>query len=322
MIVRSEQEEAAQSLIEAMRSHLSGLEVSVVVVVVDQVAPDYQTQLETAKTVVDEHGALAAIWCDLATGQRCLLYAPDQGDGRVLIRDLDEASQEGRAEAVAVIVRTSLDELLLLGERETSAQVEQTPASDGQLAVEDSADFEAAQARRLLEVSTAYAFYVHSTSHPAIHGLDIGLGLRIAGGLAAKAGYTLLGPIEENGETANLRVTRHPIRAGLEYRFAWHALALNLGAALTIDVVSFKNTGLHPDLAPDTDDNDLLLSVLPTIGVSRRLVGGLTVFCLVGAEISLTSLKYVTELSGEQEELVRAWPVQPWFWAGLALELL
>jgi hypothetical protein len=90
-----------------------------------------------------------------------------------------------------------------------------------------------------------------------------------------------------------------------------------------VDYVTFEVRGLQDDMAPVTDHDDVVFSFIAALEARLSLIPRLQLMITAGAEIPVRSVHYVVQTpDGGEELLLDAWPVQPWIFVGLAVDLL
>ena len=339
LIVPSDQQNVLMSVIRAVQSQLSDLDVVLKLHSLDHLPPEPASQLENAEKISTETGALAVFWFDISIEGQGLLYIASEGGGQIVLRRIVEASEEGRAEALAVIVRGSVKELLMTGKltpsppEHVSSQAEPPPLPTPEMIRNISINIR--QAEPLVPESEtyeyvwlyqelAYALYVHSAEHPAIHGLNVSIGFNVVDEISLIAGYTVQEPLIHDGDTASIQLQRHPIHFGIRTHFNIGVITIGGALPLIIDYANFENTSLAANMISVRDDSDVIFGLMPRLEIGYRIIDRLRLVILAGAEISLNARHYVSPapVEGEEEVLLDSWQVQPWLLAGFWVDII
>jgi len=327
-------EDVSRLVVRAVQSQLSDLDVSFRLSPVERLPDGLRGQIALAEQLAAESSALAVFWCDLADREQVFLYLRGVEADRILVRRLEEPDVGGMAEALAIIVRASIGELLRGGRvgiavAEAVAAEEPVPApAPVEPAEQPPAPVEGEPAPRVLRIANriGYVFETYSGEQPATHGLGLGVGIRVHPNIWLLAGYTIAATIRGGGgegDAAAIRLARHPIHLGLGGFLEAGAFELGGSVAAVVDYVTFEVRELREGMDAVEDNDDVLVSLLPALEARLWLFSRLQAVLAVGAEIPLRAAHYVARtLDGGQEVLLDAWPAQPWILAGLAVELL
>lgn len=327
MIVPTDQLEATEPVITAVTGHLSDVEVSFETSEVPALLPSLREQLEYAAKVAASSGALAVFWCDLSATGASLLYIAEPEADRILVRRLEGQTEEARAEELGVIIRSSLVEMLsggTIGVRVVEALkarglVLSSPPPPPVKSRESTDKKD--EVHRLFD-TVAYALCVHSEDHPAVHGLDLRLGLRINISWAVVLGYTVLSTVEETSDLVTVRLDRHPMTLGVSARFRAGPAWIGVSAGALLDYSTFENYTLASGMLSVADRADVLLSATAGVELHLPVAQRLSVFMYLGAEISVIASHYAVEGPNGRRVLLDSWPVQPWGLIGFLVEIL
>ncbi len=326
MLVPQGQEEMFQPVIRAVQSQLSDIDVVFRLKPVEALERDIPAQVAMAERVARDWKAIAVFWCDLVAEDQIFLYLTEYEGDRILVRKLREKEEGGRAEALAIIVRTSISEMLKGGEIGVRA------AHIAEVAPEPPAQTKTAPPTKPpppptveappshgLAFHIAYAFLTYSADNPATHGLDLGLEFFINDNWALIGGYTVLSPIKESGEYSGLRLKRHPGRLGVAARFPVARFTPGASLFLVIDVATFENFDLPETLDGVKDRNDVIFGVMPMADLGIKITDLLSAFISAGAEVQINPKFYVTEAN---DELLDSWPVHVVLLAGFSFRII
>jgi hypothetical protein len=336
MIVPEGQERDAEPVVRAVDSQLSDLRVELRLHSSSSHPSDLPGQVAIAGQVAAEQGALVVCWYDLIARRQVFLYLTGADQDRILVRKLEEPEDAGRAEAIAIIIRSSVNEILAGGvigiaaasvapapppaplpTAAPSAPPPTVPEQEPPMPEEPPPPTPEERDRLLLDLG--YVLHVHSSAQPVTHGLGVALGVRLHPSWMLLAGYTVLGRIRGAGESATVVLSRHPIH--LAARLAFDLGMVDLGAtlALVLDYATFEVRRAAEELDVVDDHDDLIVAVVPSFDLRARLVGGLHLLIGLGVEIPLHDVHYVVQGPAGPETLLDSWPVQPRLLAGFEL---
>ncbi|MCP4675452.1 MAG: hypothetical protein GY854_08095 [Deltaproteobacteria bacterium] len=332
MIVPADQNEASVPVIQAVKAQFADLEVQLLLRSVDTLARGVREQIGQAEQAARAHDALAVFWCDLSSEEHMFLYLSEKEGNRVFVRRLSETEKGGRAEALAIIVRDSIAEMLRGAKIgvEVVKMVEPPPVPEVTAAPEDTEPEEEPRGvGRWLYGQIGYTYYGYSGDQPVVHGLGLGLGVHIHSNISIIGGYTILATIEEQrtieeqSKTVSLRVSRHPVNLGLRAHYFTGIIDIGGALVFVMDYAAFESHSFSSSPDVNKDNGDLLLSVVPAVEVVFVVAGKLGLFISAGAEISLIAKHYLVEITpGEKMVLLDSWPVQPWAVAGLRIGII
>jgi hypothetical protein len=343
MMIFEEQEEASREIVEAVGGHLSDLDVDFGSRIVGPRSSEEIANIQLAGEVAADKSVIAVFWYASLEDQVYLYLSGNDGN-RILVRKLENAAQaRGRAEGLAIIVRSSIIALLQGGiigiavhesaQMETGAGASQknapTPEKVGK-SVQDGRDSDEsveeegsgpADSLRLF-MRLGYNVGIRSEDDPFVNGFGLDLLLHLNRFLALTAGYTVFFPVQGRGAFATAKVYRHPFRFGLNGGIRVKRVRLGLSLALVLDYTTQEVTDLAPDIDANDDMNDLTVGLLPMLDVVIPITGRLGIFLAAGAEFFFNSRRYTASSGGEKELLVDTWPVQPCFMAGIRVNLV
>jgi hypothetical protein len=334
LLVPPAQKELAESLVVAAGSGLLDLDVELFVIDVDApVAPPPDGAIEAQRIAIGA-GAFAGIWIDPADGGTVFALAADAPPEGVFVRRVGESDPGARVEAMAVIIRTAIEQLLAVASEPPRPAIPQKPepvlpappapppkAAPG-AAGERSAEPARDRGGVGLAQETEYAMQVPSQALGASHGVNLRIGVSIPRRVAVYAGYTALSPVSSHGALGDVELTRHPFHVGVKARLGT-GLVRGFGEAnLVIDYLVPKLSSLAPNLRAKNAEPSIHASALAVVGVGLHVLAPVTIYVAAGAEIPFDRTGY-TIGSGERTQRVAApWPVQPWVLAGLILDVL
>ncbi|MBW2277627.1 MAG: hypothetical protein JRF63_09065 [Deltaproteobacteria bacterium] len=322
-----EAEDVSRLVVRAVQSQLSDLDVTFRVSPVEQLPGSLREQIALADRLASEADALAVFWCDLTNREQVFLYLSGTETDRILVRRLEEPDKSGMSEALAIIVRSSIGELLRGGRVgiEVAEVVAVEPPPPALPAPAPPAPGEPPPEPRVLRIThrIGYVFETYSAEQPATHGLELGLGARVHPYVWVLAGYTMVGTLREDGRAASIRLRRHPVHLGLGVAFPVGMFELGASVAGVVDFSTFEVRGLDREKMKAVQDlSDVVFSVVPMLEARLRFLARLQLLLAVGVEIPVSAVHYVAETTeGEDEVILDAWPVQPRFFAGMAVDL-
>ena len=319
MLVPKVQDASVSAAAEAISSQISDLEADLAVTPVDALPTSFDAALATARSHARPSGVTAIFWVIETEDDAALLYLFEGDGARALVRRVEGPGGPARLEALSVIVRMSIAELLRGGR--IGVAVETEAAAPAPAPVERRAAPTPEEPRRgWLRPGVAYALAMASEEHPVVQGLDVALGASPLQHLWVLAGYTFFERIESSGADASISVARHPLRLGVRGAERWSALELGLSLSFVADWTTFRlKTG--SDLHPVGGQDDFVWGLLPAIDFGVSFTRWLVVFASFGAEIDLPSLSYAYEKDGARVVLLDTWKAQPRLLVGLAVDV-
>ncbi len=321
-IIPQEYEETSSSLEDAIQSQLSDLDITLNIVRRINVPGELQNALEIARDIAAEREARVVFWYhELETTQLFLYLIQHPGD-HVLVRAIKEETAGGRTEAAAIIVRLSVRELIQGGTIgiKIPEQRQDKPFSNAARDNQSNSGRSEKQAREIpfLINTLSYAYHAHSTRHPAIHGLDLKLGIRVHRNWTMFAGYTVMSSLENETDDVSLTYSRHPARLGGMWsaKLGWVELGASLAAIFDYSTYEARFT------QTSRRDTHFLVSALPSIEFIFWITNHIGLTVTGAAEIALNPEYYgYTDIDG-RHILLDAWRVQPWAMVGMVLGIL
>jgi len=317
MIAERNDTVAAEVVVRAVQAQLSDVSVALQVIWVDALAPDLPSQIAKAEETAKGSAAVAVIWCDLARADRIYLYFAAPSGGRVLVREL-AGSGTGMAEALAIIVRSSVEAVLAGGEigtvvspkpKEEESDKRPPPAvakvkDEGRLAV-----------------TTAYELDVMSTENPAVHAAAVALSIRVGDHISLGVGYVISGLVEAEAGGAFLKLRRHPVWMGGSVFWRAGRVRVGLDLAFQFDVVTENVRATAAGVVPANGGHEVEPSIVPMLRVAVTVIPHLELFVAAGADIALHRTRYMVDTPSGPVELLPTWPARPRIIAGLEVAL-
>ncbi len=337
MIVPMDQEEISIPVVRAVESQLSDLNVTLVISTQERLPDSLESQIDIAKTVAGENRAIAVFWCDLRAKDQLFLYLSEYEGKNILVRRLEKTEETGRAEGLAIILRSSVEAMLQGGQIGVNPPVKrkpvQAPASKPEPVyspgIEPIVSLEnEASPQSLFALQVAYALHVYSSDHPAVHGVNIGVNLHVHPNLSLIAGYTFIGNIEENSTNTPIlvRIRKYPAYLGLRLSFQVGIIELGGSVSLIVDYTTQEILNISSDaMFASSDTDDVFIGVFPALEILIPIVDRLKFFVFVSAEVPFNAKQYSIEVSegpDNREGLLNPWPIQPWIFAGIWVDLL
>jgi hypothetical protein len=333
MMLSQDQRKDSVAVADAVKAQLSDLEVALVIREVESFPGSLADQIAGAGVIAREERVIAVFWYDLSTEDQVYLFLAGRGGKRVLVRKLEESKDRGRAEGLAIIVRSSAIAMMQGGEigitvaeaLEKNAASPKKPDEMGprdKLQKPQALGPEAGLEDERLSIGIAYAYNARHTKHPALNGLGLGMDLRLVWKLRLTAGFYFFQPIHGKGDLASATIRRHPIHLGLGLEVDLGGFRLSGFAATVVDFVEQEVSGLSPGMSEGSDMNDVVFGVLAMLGAIAPLTPRLDVFLLLGALTVFNERRYDVKLGGETETLIDSWPVQPSMLAGISVKVM
>ncbi|MCK9458933.1 MAG: hypothetical protein M0R80_04775 [Proteobacteria bacterium] len=336
LLVPPAQKELADSLVVAAGSGLLDLDVELFMVDVEAALRPPPDGAVEARAIARNAGAFAAIWIDPAEGGTVCAVAAGTAAGEAFVRRVGEPDPDAQVEAMAVIIRTAVEQILAAAREPATPATPVIPAPEAPPTGSRSPPAAPARAppdaRRQEPVpgdrdfgllqETEYAMHVASKQLGVSHGVNLRLGATVPYGLAAYAGYTALSPVAVRGALGDLELTRHPFHVGFKAHVG-EGLVRGFGEAnLVVDYLVPRLSSLAPDLRATDTEPSILVSALAVVGIGLHVLAPVTIYAAAGAEIPFNRTAYVIGSGDRVERVAAPWPVQPWVLAGLMLDVL
>ena len=302
LIAADELQETAP-LVPAVRSQLSDLEVVFQLHTVEEFPAQLAEQLQLAREMARTENAIAVFWLDRTTHDQVFLFLTGESGDRVLVRELAEMDEPGRHEALAIIVRSSVDAMLRGGR----IGIEHVPAESTASAPAGTKPATAG----VLSVGLSFALKSHSGTHPALAGLDIRIGLQVYRSLSVLVGYTFVQPMEVEGSTASARILRHPARIGVGLSWSLGAFRLGPSLCLVVDYTTARAHDLAAGLTAIEDVGNLVLGLAPAAEIGLSLSRWSELLVQLEGEVPLNGRRYVVDAGGGREVLLEPWRFRP-----------
>jgi hypothetical protein len=326
MLVGEPDSEDTRATVMAVSSQLSDVEAELVIRSVDTLPADFDGALRLFGSLTSSRDVAAVFWIAREASGAAVLFLFEGNGSRALLRRVEtEAEGEtARGEALAVIVRMSLEALLRGGRIGVSVdEMDAAPpvpvATRAAVVVPPPSEKEGAK-RRWFRVGAAYLLLVRSTDHPAVSGGDLSVAMSPVPNLAVGVAYTFLQRIEAADDRAALSLARHPLRIGLRGSLRRSAIELGLSLDLVMDWSTFE-VKVGPRLTGAVDLRDFFVGLLPAFDLGVVVVSRIILFASLGVEVDLPALSYGYRLDGQRVVLANAWEAQPRLLIGVAVDL-
>jgi hypothetical protein len=326
---------AAQHVIRAAWAQLSDVPVDLRVVRVARIPRSPARQLARARRAGSRASVVAVFWVDTSREVLRILLCGRGGD-RLVTRPLGEASSEGHAETIAVILRTTVRAHRqgrsvgrALPPPEPRRRASSPPAPKGGADVGGGRANGGARTERAarmgLELAGATDLFAQDRLRLGT-GLRVGLLVHLVPRWAVFAAYRLEAPMRvSESEVASLQIRRHPVELGA--RFCWSSGRFSLGARLALGLLVLDRdlALLDSDYLPLEAGPDLQLTVTPSLLVAFRPTRRLAVVLELGVRILAVGNRPYTLRALEQEDpdvlLVDPLVAQPQIRLGLEVDL-
>jgi len=309
MIAPRDKPKVAQTLREAVKAQLSDVSLQLRVQEVESLPSPADCRLASARKLAGQRGVAAVFWFDPGTNRVCLLFAPDRG-GRLVNRRVTGSGEEGRYEAVAVLVRTAVRDSHLPraaeGARPGSPRV-LWPRRQGR-----------GPGPARLELELAYGLELVDPAAELAHGLRLAAQVNLHRHWAVFLGFRLEARVVVDDSDGAVELQRYPVDAGVRGR--WWIGALELGARLGVGFAYSRLVQRLPSTSSNavgtTSEWLVFLGAYGYVGV--RPVDRLLLFAAVGARVYVVNAKY--GLNGGTV-LLSPWPVQPSLLVGIGVDI-
>ncbi len=310
MLAPPNQSKVTRTLRDAVKAQLSDVKYQLRIQTVPSLATGRYCRLARAREIVRGRSVAAVFWFDSAANRVCLLFSGDRG-GRLVNRRVAGSGEEGRYEAVAVVVRTAMRGSLV------SDHTVSPPKKGPRGLVRARPLRQPGQARLELELTYALELITPAADRLA-HGLRLGLQVGLHRHWSVFVGYRLEARIALDGDVGAVELQRYPVDAGL--RFRWWFGALELGARLGLGLAYTRLMERLPSSSSNatktTSEWLVFLGAYGYVGV--RPIARMLIFAAVGARAYLINARYQSDTD---EVLLAPWTVQPSLLVGLGVDL-
>jgi len=319
MIARTETEVESRGLIQAIRGQLSDLSVIFEVKWVDKLPPELPLQVEIAGETARKTGALTVFWYDNDRCDQVFLYLSDTDQGRLLVRWLDAEQEGNRDETLAIILHSAVEAMLNGGQIGVAIKTDpaEKPSQTEQIQQVSPLSLRPETGTVNIEMGAAYSLGGHSSAHPVIHGLNLGISIVFPVGLSVFASYAVCGPVRmEENETA-IDIQSHPISLGLQY--AWNPGRFRIGGAfaLTGDYVIQDTRAVATETAVADDNEDFVFSVAPLLTAAVAFTGYVGLSLRAGPEFIINNVRYTAIDDSGKTIIDEPWGIRPRITVGL-----
>lgn len=333
MIVKVGEEDEAGPLIRATSSQLSDLDLELRLHPEPELPQGIVARVAVAARVLRIHGAVAVFWRDPGPGGRVRVFYFRSDVARIISREVELPEAGEPSEAVAIIVRQTVAEILAgeeIGEEaplppqepaDTDEEPVENEATPAEIQPEEPATGEPSFHR--VQATVGYAIQLQATEGMLIQGFHLELGVRVHPSIEIFAGYRPLWPTRIEDASATLEIRRHPAHLGLRGMFALGRFRLGGATSFVVDYQTI-DTELTPGLDPVKDGGEVELAVTADLEAGLEILDWLWLRLALGAEIPITRQYYYlpTSPTGGRRVLFDPWPVQPRAVLGLRGEFL
>jgi len=334
MIVKVGEEDEADPLIRATSSQLRDLDLELRLHPEPELPQGIVARVAVAARVLHSHGAVAVFWRDPGAGGRVRVFYFKNDVARIISREVELPEAGEPSEAVAIIVRQTVAEILAgeeLGE-EAPLPLEEA-AGAGEKPLENQAARSEAEPEgpvpgeppfHRLQATVGYTIQLQATEGMLLHGFHFELGVRVHPNVELLAGYRAAWPTRVEVTGADLEIRRHPAHLGLRGWFALGRFRLGGATALVIDYQTIETTVFAQGLDPVPGDGVVDLAITADLEAGLAILDWLWLRLALGAEILLTRQYYYlpTSPTGGPRVLFDPWPAGPRAVLGLAGEFL
>lgn len=306
LLLERKDPKAAAGLVQAIRSQLADTAVRLDLQTVDRFAAELSRQLALARSTASSRRANVVIWFSLSRQEPLYLYFVENQGIRLIMRSFGEMGPDERAEAAAIVVRSSVL-AFLRGQRVGRKIAGPTPTLRKRRPPPRPPRPPAPTARKKiwtsLELGYTYAYDDWDASLTGQHGLEARVALHLLPRWSLLAGYqwSQLAPLVSSPQHAEVLLRLHRISLGARFR---HPLGRwTLGASLFLNADYVDYTVREDAFVQDRDERPLFLfSVTPSFHVGIRLVERLRLQLDLGAEVGLYNPTFRLQIRRQPNE--------------------
>jgi len=316
LLLEKKDPKATASLVQAIRSQLADTAVRLDLQTVDRFASELSRQLALARRTATTLRSNMVIWFSLSRREPLYLYFVEKHGVRLIMRSFGEMESDERAEAAAIVVRSSVL-AFLRGQRVGRKIAGPTPTVRSRRPPPGSPApppgskprpkpwprHRPAKIWTSLELGYAYAYDDWDAGLTGHHGLMARIALHLTPRWSLLAGYRYSGlaALHDSTDSAEVLLRLHRVFGGARFRHGlgrWH-----LGASLWLNADYVSYTVREDALVEQHDGPALVLfSLAPTFHVGLRLVQRLRLQLDVGVEVGLYNPTLWLETPGQPNE--------------------
>lgn len=296
---------------------------------------------EKATGVALEKGATAVFWFEDREAERNLFFFRPMDRGHnIQMRSIDKANKKALALAQMEILRGWVGAMVLFEKEKDNPSTEAIPMVEEDIHPEPSAVVEIAEKatsvketaqdspspiveverqRDWVTLEGAYNLTVQSEEHPAVHGVELLIGVHIIPELLLFAGYLFALPTEYESPEVFMRLSRHPLLVGGGFAHEMGRFEIGAEVAFSLDYVTQSVVSSRESVSVTDEDGVFQIAIVPMLKSRVHVVESFCFFVAVGAEIYVYQQRYLTDVDDETKELHLAWPVQPSLLAGASV---
>lgn len=328
LLLERKDPQAATSLVQAIRSQLADTSIRLDLQTVDRFAAELSRQLALARTTATSRRANVVIWFSLTRSEPLYLYFVEKQGIRLIMRSFGDMAPDERAEAAAIVVRSSVV-AFLRGQRLGKKISGPTPAARRRPPPRHPAVPSRRPAPRKiwtsLELGYSYAYDDWDASLTGQHGLEARVALHLRPRWSLLAGYqwTQLASLTDATDRAEVQLRLHRILLGARFRHPFGRWRLGATLAVNADYVAY--TVRENDLVVALDERPLFLwSITASLHVGLGLVQRLRLQLDLGAEVGIynPTLRLVNnDVSGGYSKFGKPGVIRPRLLLALAVDL-
>ena len=316
-----------KTVLDATQAQLVELSAQLLVEWVDELAPGPLAQVGLARRVAKSRDARAVVWTDASRLDRVFLYLSGRQEERIFVRRVqsESAGLQGRAEAIALVVRAAVKGILYDGEmglEETPDAAEArgraeagredlaAPAADRALAAFDLRD-------RQLEVTAAYGVLTYAPQYPVSQAATVGVSAAAISSVRAVLSYRYEAPRLLRTDVLSVAFAPHPFEIGAQAGGLVGPLLLSGGAGLVFDYLSWRISGLPPSYVSAAGHARWLWSGALSGSAQWPVTARLGLLVRLGIEMPFNERSYVVEGSPGKDLLVEPWALRAFTFLGV-----
>ncbi len=288
---------------EAIEAHLSGLDVGVETVAIDEIRGELVAKHAIAEGAARARDALGAFWVESPRKGTLELYLVQPGRREVMRREisLDPRAPQASVEAVGIVARSITSalasgmsvemEAIPLPEPQPAPEPEPAPAPKPAPAPPPDTPRERGRARLAVGyVGTSYAREVAWQS-----GLGLGAGWVWPFGLHVAAEYAVMQRVRAVETGAAIVVARHPIAAAVGWGHRFGSVFVEGEAVAILDYAVRRSTSGGDLLAPAPDRGRVTFGLGPRGRLAVVAAWRVELYLQVGVEFWLSTVRYAIQ---------------------------
>lgn len=305
------------AILQNTRSQMVDIPIVVTVHWIDALPAAPEDQERLMARIRAETGAALVFWCDLTQGESVTFLFQGTDGPHLLERPLQGSGEEGVADAISLITRTTVELLLARG---TLTPAPDPPATEPTPLPESPAPTPAPPLPLRLSLNLAYAFGLTALTPAFSHGGRFSLTLDVGPVLQVAFGADFSTPYESRESGAAMEQMRFPLSLGVAALAAIDRWRVGGGLNGVFSIARNTPKSIVDNLEVDPPFTRFVFSLELLIRGEYAVLKNLSLFLAVGVEVFPEKTTYIIENGPVLFDEVLS--LHPKLLAGLSLYLM